>query len=83
MKLFFNFFSSWVRLQWARYRGFKILASPDEQQRRLNICYPCRYYRDGLCMACGCLTYAKVALASEKCPKKYWLSIWVKKLTVI
>lgn len=44
--------------------------SKDEYVRRRSICSECT---DGWrCPHCGCMLWAKVALATEKCPEEKW-----------
>jgi len=81
MSLFFNFFWAWAVMRWAKWRSYRIIALPAEQQDRLLTCWGCDFYRDGVCSACGCLTQAKVMLTTEKCPKNFWSRIWSRRVT--
>ncbi len=71
-----------LRLLWWKLRGFDTLVTPDEQESRKALCYPCFFYdveRDE-CRVCGCPIEAKTPLASEECPKKKWVAVWRKTL---
>ncbi len=56
--------------------GFKI-ASPADQAKRRAVCNGCEQ-RDTVtdrCSACGCWLPAKQRMASEGCPKGFWLPV--------
>jgi hypothetical protein len=61
---------------WAR-KGF---ATTDEDtlKTRLETCYNCEYWNSksfggsGRCMKCGCSTWFKLRMATEKCPIDRW-----------
>lgn len=72
IKLFLRFFSAFCRSSWAEFRGFEVLASLDAQKRRLDVCMPCEWRQEDQCLKCGCLIYAKTALALEECPIEKW-----------
>ncbi len=63
-------------VSWAK-SGFKVSESP-EVERRLEICRACEHWdseafnRTGRCLKCGCSTWAKIRLATEKCPIGKW-----------
>lgn len=82
MNLFFQFFSAWAALTWSKLAGYRTLTTPDEMEYRFSKCSPCKFYRDGVCAACGCLVVSKIMLTSEKCPKSFWSRVWVKRVTV-
>lgn len=82
MSFFFKFISAWLRVKWMKWRGYRIISTPDEQLRRLGKCNVCPEFDDGICRACGCLTYAKVMLTSEECPKRLWLRVKDRPVTV-
>jgi len=82
MMLFFSFFLAWVRVRYAKLRGFRVLATPTEQAIRLGTCQGCKWLDDSECRVCGCLVFAKVMIAPERCPKKFWPRIWDKPVTI-
>lgn len=82
MMLFFNFFMAWARNRYARLRGYDTIANSDEQLARNVSCASCPEYEYGSCRICKCITLAKTMLTTEQCPKKRWLRIWRKKVTV-
>jgi hypothetical protein len=53
--------------------------SEAEYQRRLAVCSACEFFRDGVCLKCGCRlagdVVAKARWASEQCPEGKWDSI--------
>ena len=57
--------------------GFR-LASKEELNERLAICHSCEFWDSkrfggtGRCMKCGCSTWAKIRLSTEKCPIGKW-----------
>ena len=79
MMTFFRFFVAWATTKWAKWRGYAILASPDEQNRRWQVCTGCPEFKDQTCGACGCLVMAKIMLNTEKCPKNYWPRRWERR----
>jgi hypothetical protein len=70
-----------LRLQWWRLRGYRTLVDPGTHLNRLNNCHTCKFFdwEREECSVCGCPVDAKTPLASEKCPKGFWLAIRVKK----
>jgi len=62
-----NHFSK-AMVKWAK-KGFKCV-SKEEYMKRRNICHECT--PNGRCPHCGCSLWAKVALATEKCPEGKW-----------
>lgn len=77
--MFIHFITSFFRVQWFKYRGYKIVADPARQGVRFLYCQHCDAYENGSCNACGCLVHAKITLNSEKCPKDYWPRQYEKK----
>lgn len=72
-----------ARLAWARFRGFRVLVTPDEQTRRLNECENCdQLTRTRQCQVCKCFVDEKILLTTEKCPLKKWLRIYERNITV-
>lgn len=79
MMLFFRFFASWIAMRWHKLRGYRTIATPEEQLERLGSCGPCEHFKNGICDLCGCLVQAKIILTSEECPEKKWRRIWEKR----
>lgn len=72
-----------IRVAYAKARGFRILATDAEQDDRLYVCSDCdELTNNGDCRVCGCDVTAKTMLATEQCPRKYWLRIWSKTRTI-
>lgn len=80
MSVFIRFIKAWLKVRWARWRGYETILPARMQDHRMEICEGCPHFDDGLCTVCKCLTYAKVMLATESCPKGFWKSVWLKKL---
>jgi hypothetical protein len=74
-----SFIKSFLRLQWAKFRGYEPIATRNVQDRRLNRCELCLYYNEGQCEVCKCLVFAKAMLNTERCPKGFWGPVWIKK----
>lgn len=83
MKLSAPFHYAWamLRLQWWKLRGYSVLVDGSEWCRRQEICRRCPSYVPGAdeCGVCGCPIEAKTPLASEQCPKRFWLAVRRKK----
>lgn len=53
-------------------------SSKDEIDARLSLCKACEFWDSaalngtGRCLKCGCSTWAKIRMASEKCPIDKW-----------
>jgi hypothetical protein len=69
------------RAAWARLRGYRVLATLDEQEYRTDECFNCPHLApDGeQCDKCGCFIIAKTWIATEKCPVGRWPAVWRKK----
>lgn len=66
---------------WAKIRGFRVLCTPEEEEKRWEECEICDFRSDDdQCLACGCMIRAKIVLCTEKCPKNHWDAIWAKKV---
>lgn len=46
--------------------------SPEEYERRLNICRQCEFFDRMTCRRCGCFLAVKAHWASESCPEEKW-----------
>jgi hypothetical protein len=46
--------------------------SPEEKQRRLDLCVICEHYANGRCAKCGCGLDSKTGWDSERCPIGKW-----------
>lgn len=73
IRLFARFVGAFFRSVWWRVRGWEILAERKTVRDRDNTCGVCPYRDDDVCSICGCPILSKITLASEQCPKKYWL----------
>jgi hypothetical protein len=51
--------------------GFE-MSTPQESERRLNLCKSCDNYDDGRCEICHCYMTLKTKLKTAECPKKAW-----------
>jgi hypothetical protein len=79
-KYFLRFVIAFLRVQWARFRGYEVLAEFDEVGVRWLHCSNCTEFNGAQCGACGCLVEAKTIIAVESCPLGYWKAIWRKKV---
>lgn len=78
---FCHFFTSWVRVKYAAWAGYEIIASSAVQTARDAWCNRCRWHREGICTVCGCLKMSKIMLNTEKCPKNFWHRVWARRVT--
>jgi hypothetical protein len=76
---FFHFAQAWVRHRWWKFRGYKALVSDKIAAERFRECLECPHFQDGECLICGCLVQGKVMLASESCPRGWWMAVKIKK----
>lgn len=79
MRCIIGFVRSFVRIQWARFRGYEVLADPFTAGHRWLKCQHCPFFDGAQCEVCCCLAEAKAIIAVEKCPKGYWEAKWIKK----
>lgn len=71
-----------MKLAICKFLGFRVLATEDEQEQRLNECEDCvELTTERQCRVCTCFIDAKVILATEGCPKKLWLPIYKRRRT--
>lgn len=53
-----------------------MFSTPEEYERRLQICQKCPNYMKtlgiGRCKLCGCIMAVKAKLSEMKCPDKRW-----------
>lgn len=70
---------------WAGFRGWEVIASGEEQQKRCNECFSCDSwdYDTAQCKECGCLVAVKCMMSLEKCPLKKWGREWRRKKPVV
>jgi len=47
-------------------------ASPEEKQRRMEICKECEHFTGSRCRKCGCYLAMKTKIKSAQCPIKKW-----------
>jgi hypothetical protein len=74
-----HFFWAMVLYQWAKHRGYEIIAAPWVQDYRTGFCKSCPHFKDGQCQKCGCLVESKVMLNTEQCPLGMWSRRWIKR----
>lgn len=79
MKKVLHYAWAMLRLTWWRLRGYRTLVSVAQQESRAMCCHACAHRRADECGLCGCPIDSKSPLASERCPKGFWLAIRVKK----
>jgi len=60
------------RVTKAAVKREQIAVSPEEQQRRLEICRTCPFFNGTNCQKCGCFVRFKTRLATEHCPIQKW-----------
>jgi hypothetical protein len=77
--IFLNFIGAFIRHRWAKLWGYDVMTPPGFMRRREETCNACPRFDEGICTACGCLVFAKIMLATEKCPEGRWNSIWRKR----
>ena len=59
-------------------------SNKDVIENRLNICMGCKYWDaialngTGRCIKCGCSTWAKIRMATERCPLGKWEAVIAK-----
>lgn len=72
--------AEFFRCSWAKIRGFRLLATPEEAEDRIIECEGCDYYvsESQQCSSCGCFMPLKTLLAPSQCPKRKWLAILEK-----
>jgi recombinational DNA repair protein RecR len=64
-------------MSWAKFRGYRLLASSEEVRHRLNVCEECpELTKQRDCRVCGCDVDAKTMIATERCPLKKWVAVW-------
>lgn len=78
--IFWNFIKAWARVQWARIRGYEVLAPAFVSEFRFKHgCQKCPFFDGAQCEVCHCLAEAKVMISIERCPIGTWGPRWVKK----
>lgn len=77
--MFLHFIWTWVKTEYCRFMGFQVLVPTKIMEHRFAECQACEHNQDGTCEICHCLIHAKVMLAPESCPRKFWPAVWVKK----
>ena len=67
---------AWLKYQYWRAMGWRLTVPRKIADQRFSEgCQLCPHNEDGICLKCGCLIQAKVSLASESCPRKFWGSV--------
>ena len=74
-----KFLWSMARHQWAKLRGFEVIAPYGIQAWRTRKCSFCPYNEEGQCHRCQCLILAKTMMALERCPIRLWNRVWIKR----
>lgn len=76
----FKFVIAMARSAWAKFAGYDILVTDNEQHARLFWCNPRCIAFDSAsrqCKACGgCFVDAKTMLSMEECPRGLWRRVW-------
>lgn len=78
----FRLLAAFARAGYAKFFGYRVLASAEVQNARLAVCNNCDKFDGEDCLVCGCVVGAKVVLATERCPIKKWRRVWEKKHTI-
>lgn len=73
-----------LRAAWWKFRGYRVLVTDPEYMQRITRCFNCEHFswESEQCKVCTCLVHAKCLLASEQCPKKFWLQVREKPVTI-
>lgn len=79
-----NAFLAMLRAFWWSLRGYRVLVDEADELERKAECLNCDEYAEesGQCKICTCLIEAKTRVASEQCPKRKWLRVKQKRVTV-
>ena len=80
IKMAGRFVVAMARHQWAKWNGYEVITPAAMQGWRYAKCQACPYRDEDQCTRCGCLIFAKTALALEACPDNRWQRIWLKKM---
>ncbi len=75
----FRLLVAWIRHEYARVRGFQVIAPGCVQDLRHRECQSCEFFDGFMCTKCSCLVEAKISLAQEKCPIGKWCRVWILK----
>ena len=79
IQMVWRFVRSMLRHQWAKQRGYLVLAPNGVMAYRHSHCATCKFNDEGQCSRCDCLILAKTMMALEKCPDGRWSAVWIKK----
>jgi len=79
IKITLKFVWAMARHQWAKWRGFVVIAPPGVQAWRNRKCGKCAFNNEGECLRCHCLVLSKVIMALERCPIRLWNPVWIKR----
>lgn len=74
-----KFVRSMLRHQWARWRGYEVIAPYGIQVWRNRKCDKCKFNFEGQCLKCKCLVLSKTMMALERCPIRLWNPVWVRR----
>jgi hypothetical protein len=78
MKKIVNYYHSLVRrYKYLRsiksFNVFLLLVKPQDYEKRVGVCFGCKYIEGNNCNVCGCNVYDKAKYITEVCPKGKWL----------
>jgi hypothetical protein len=79
IRMVFKFVRSMARHQWAKWRGYEVLAPFGVQKWRNRKCDVCPFNEEGQCAKCKCLVLSKVVMALEHCPVRQWNAVWIRR----
>lgn len=79
IRMALKFVYSMARHQWARWRGYEVIAPQGIQQWRTRKCNLCPFNEEGQCLRCRCLVLSKVMMSLERCPIRLWNPVWFRR----
>lgn len=74
-----KFLRSMARHQWAKWRGYYVIAPGGIRAWRETTCNKCPFNDCGQCSKCSCLVISKTMMALESCPIRLWRPVWIKR----
>lgn len=81
IRMVWKFVRAMVRHQWAKWRGYMVLAPGGIEAFRATQCSRCEHNDEGQCKLCKCLVISKTVMALERCPVGKWSPVWIKRKT--
>lgn len=76
-----KFLRSMIRHQWAKWRGYEVIAPFGIQKWRNRKCEVCPFNEEGQCAKCKCLVISKTMMSLERCPIRIWSPVWIRRKT--